>query len=65
MIKNQNNNNMKIIFTFFNEHSNHKGKEVTISNNEIITKTEMNGLAVKLIRNNITKSLEFHIKNLI
>ena len=55
MIKNKNNNNMKIIFTFFNEHSNHKGKEVTISNNEIITKTEMNDLAIKLIRNNIMR----------
>ena len=55
---------MQIKYTVYNEHNNHKGKEVTISNNEIITKTEMNDLAIKLIRNNITESLEFHIKNL-
>ena len=62
-IKDQN-NKQQIKYTIYNEHTNHKGKEINVSNNEIFTKNEMNNFAIKLIKNNITEPLEFHLKNL-
>ena len=62
-IKDQN-KKQQINYTIYNEHTNHKGKEINVSNNEIITKNDLNNFAIKLIKNNITEPLEFHLKNL-
>ena len=59
----KNNKEEEIKYTIFNEHSNHKGNELSILSNNALISNDLEKLAINLIKQSITKPLEFHIKN--
>ena len=58
----ENNDNI-VNFTLYNEHKHEKTKNIMSSSKDIRIKNNLENLTIKLISQNISEPLEFHIKN--